>query len=92
VAYAVVATRSKRPHHLRHLSLLWVVCVLVQVTLGAWTIWSNKAADVATAHVAVGATMLAIGVSICALIMRARGAERRTQVTAQLRPEEAHAL
>ena len=27
-----------------------------RLLLGAWTIWSNKAADVATAHVAVGAT------------------------------------
>jgi cytochrome c oxidase assembly protein subunit 15 len=55
---------------LRRLSLLWVVLVFCQITLGAWTIWSNKAADIATAHVAMGALMLSFGVSICAIILR----------------------
>jgi cytochrome c oxidase assembly protein subunit 15 len=32
--------------------------VLLQATLGAWTIWSNKAADVATTHMALGALTL----------------------------------
>jgi cytochrome c oxidase assembly protein subunit 15 len=60
------------PHatSLKRLSLAWVALLFVQITLGAWTIWSNKAADVATAHVAVGATMLCFGVSICALCWR----------------------
>ena len=30
----------------------------LQITLGIYTIWTNKAADVATAHVAVGASLL----------------------------------
>jgi cytochrome c oxidase assembly protein subunit 15 len=55
---------------LRRLSLLWLTLLFCQLTLGAWTIWSNKAADVATAHVAVGATMLSLGVSLCALVAR----------------------
>lgn len=55
---------------LRRLSILWVALLLGQVTLGAWTIWSNKAADIATAHVATGATMLSLGVSICAILWR----------------------
>jgi cytochrome c oxidase assembly protein subunit 15 len=55
---------------LRRLSILWVALLLGQVTLGAWTIWSNKAADIATAHVAIGATMLSFGVSICAILWR----------------------
>ncbi|OLB42404.1 MAG: hypothetical protein AUI00_05860 [Verrucomicrobia bacterium 13_2_20CM_2_54_15] len=38
--------------------------------VGAWTIWSNKAADIATAHVAVGAIMLSFGVSISAICWR----------------------
>jgi heme A synthase len=38
--------------------------------LGAWTIWSNKAADIATAHVAVGATMFGLGVAVCAFSLR----------------------
>src|SRR6266480_2650678 len=41
---------------LKRLSIFWVALVACQIALGAWTIWSNKAADVATAHVAVGAT------------------------------------
>jgi cytochrome c oxidase assembly protein subunit 15 len=52
------------------LSILWVVLFFLQFTLGAWTIWSNKAADVATAHVAVGAIMLSFGVSACAICWR----------------------
>jgi cytochrome c oxidase assembly protein subunit 15 len=55
---------------LKRLSILWVVCVLIQVTLGAWTIWSNKAADIATAHVAIGAIMLCFGVSLWAICWR----------------------
>jgi len=52
------------------LSIFWVALVVCQIALGAWTIWSNKAADVATAHVAVGAVMLSFGVSIFASCWR----------------------
>jgi cytochrome c oxidase assembly protein subunit 15 len=55
---------------LRRLSILWVALFFLQFTLGAWTIWSNKAADVATTHVAVGAIMLSFGVSAWALSWR----------------------
>ncbi len=55
---------------LKRLSSLWVVLVFGQITLGAWVIWSNKAADVATAHVALGAIMLSFGVSISAICWR----------------------
>jgi cytochrome c oxidase assembly protein subunit 15 len=55
---------------LRRLSIFWVILFFVQFTLGAWTIWSNKAADVATTHVAVGAVMLSFGVSAWALSSR----------------------
>jgi cytochrome c oxidase assembly protein subunit 15 len=55
---------------LKKLSIWWVVFLLGQLTLGAWTIWSNKAADIATAHVAVGAIMLSFGVSISAICWR----------------------
>jgi cytochrome c oxidase assembly protein subunit 15 len=55
---------------LKRLSLLWVALVFGQITLGAWVIWSNKAADVATAHVALGAVMLSFGVSISAVCWR----------------------
>jgi cytochrome c oxidase assembly protein subunit 15 len=55
---------------LKRLSIWWVAFLFVQLTLGAWTIWSNKAADIATAHVAVGAVMLSFGVSISAICWR----------------------
>jgi cytochrome c oxidase assembly protein subunit 15 len=61
---------SNAPRVLKRLSIWWLALVFVQLTLGAWTIWSNKAADVATAHVAGGAIMLSFGVSISAICWR----------------------
>ena len=60
------------PSHpgLRGLALGWAALLVCQVSLGAWTIWSNKAADIATAHVAVGAVMLSWGVAISAICYR----------------------
>ncbi|MEP7072280.1 MAG: COX15/CtaA family protein, partial [Verrucomicrobiota bacterium] len=55
---------------LHALSLAWLLGMMVQITLGAWTIWSNKAADITTAHVGIGATLLALGVAICAFSLR----------------------
>jgi cytochrome c oxidase assembly protein subunit 15 len=55
---------------LKRLSILWVALIICQIALGAWTIWSNKAADIATAHVALGAVMLSFGVSISAICWR----------------------
>jgi cytochrome c oxidase assembly protein subunit 15 len=58
---------------------VWFLLLACQITLGAWVIWSNKAADIATTHVAVGATMLALGVAFSAICLRMlRGAERST--------------
>ncbi|MCI0748825.1 MAG: COX15/CtaA family protein [Verrucomicrobia subdivision 3 bacterium] len=39
----------------------WGSLILVQAGLGAATIWTNKAADIATAHVALGALSLITG-------------------------------
>jgi cytochrome c oxidase assembly protein subunit 15 len=55
---------------LRRLSIWWVAFFAFQFSLGASTIWSNKAADIATAHVAVGAIMLSFGVSAWAICSR----------------------
>jgi len=55
---------------LRRLSILWFALLVCQLALGVWTIWSNKAADIATTHVAVGASMLCFGVSISAICWR----------------------
>jgi cytochrome c oxidase assembly protein subunit 15 len=55
---------------LQRLSMGWLILLFFQLTLGAWTIWSNKAADIATVHVAVGAIMLSLGVVISAICWR----------------------
>ena len=55
---------------LKRLSIFWVAGLACQIALGAWTIWSNKAADIATAHVALGAVMLSFGVSNSAICWR----------------------
>jgi len=55
VARAVTVTPLG--HWLRGWSLLWCGAVLLQILLGAMTIWFNKAADVATSHVALGALL-----------------------------------
>jgi cytochrome c oxidase assembly protein subunit 15 len=75
---------SDVPAVLKRLSLLWVALVLSQIALGGWVIWSNKAADVATAHVALGAVMLSFGVSISAICGRISG-----RVGALRRPDAA---
>ena len=58
------------PNPLRRLAFAWLTLVLVQAGLGAWTVWSNKAADVATAHVLVGALSLVTGVVGCLISFR----------------------
>jgi len=60
---------------LSRLSILWVILFVFQFILGASTIWSNKAADVATAHIAVGAIMLSFGVSAWAISWRLSNSE-----------------
>jgi cytochrome c oxidase assembly protein subunit 15 len=55
---------------LRGWSAAWVGLVFLQFTLGAFTIWTNKAADVATAHVAVGALTLVLGTLLTAMSWR----------------------
>ena len=63
-------TVELQPRALVHLSRLWLGLILSQVGLGAATIWTNKAADVATAHVLVGALALAVGALWCAIAFR----------------------
>ena len=58
------------PPPLSRITNVLLVAIAIQLVLGAWTIWSNKAADVATAHVAVGAVSLVLAVSCAALAFR----------------------
>lgn len=53
------ARRSARENKLW--SGLWLFMIIVQACLGAFTIWSKKAADIATMHMALGALSLLVG-------------------------------
>jgi cytochrome c oxidase assembly protein subunit 15 len=91
VAIGVTATLSiairrgcDLPVALTRACAMWFCLVCTQLLLGAWTIWSNKAADVATAHVAVGAMLFGLGVAISALALR--GGREATTPTVSARP------
>ena len=60
------------PRPLGALSTFWLYLLVTQIALGAFTIWSNKAADIATAHVAVGALTFVNGVALTVLGYRLR--------------------
>lgn len=75
VLAAVAATtalifRRRAGNGLRRGATVWIALVCVQAGLGVWTVWSNKAADLATAHVAVGSMVLAFGVALALIACR----------------------
>jgi cytochrome c oxidase assembly protein subunit 15 len=62
IAMAFRASRVVTPGlPLRVLGTAWMHLVLVQFALGLFTVITDRAADVATAHVAVGSLTLAVG-------------------------------
>jgi cytochrome c oxidase assembly protein subunit 15 len=67
---------------LRRWSTVWLGLVFVQFALGIFTIWTNKAADVATAHVATGALTLMTGALLTAMSMRLSPADQPAQRSA----------
>ena len=68
---AWISRRRLGPQHwVSRLALVWIGLVLLQALLGAATIWSNKAADIATAHVMLGALSLAYGAVQCIIYFR----------------------
>jgi heme a synthase len=50
---------------LTQLAVFWLALIFIQIGLGAATIWTNKAADVATLHVMGGALSLVTGALWC---------------------------
>jgi cytochrome c oxidase assembly protein subunit 15 len=76
IAAGVIASLSAARRSGENSSLLsrftdfWFLLLCCQIALGAWVIWSNKAADVATTHVAVGATMFALGLALSVICLR----------------------
>ena len=82
VIYAAVALcawlatrRLSVRHPVARLALAWFGIVNLQFLLGVATVWSVKAADVATAHVVMGALALLAGAGATAVALRARGDE-----------------
>ncbi|HEX7569942.1 MAG TPA: COX15/CtaA family protein, partial [Verrucomicrobiae bacterium] len=63
VAAAAMLARKKLGGHdwLTKFTFFWLVLLALQIILGAATIWLNKAADIATGHVMVGALALLAG-------------------------------
>jgi cytochrome c oxidase assembly protein subunit 15 len=55
---------------LAKLAVAWLTLIVCQIGLGAATIWTNKAADVATAHVLGGALSLVTGALWCVIAFR----------------------
>jgi heme a synthase len=71
------------PGFVRFLAGSWPALVVIQIAFGAWTVLSNKAADVATAHVFVGALTLVLGVllstSLSATLLRSSHSSGQTK-------------
>lgn len=61
---AVAACWWRTRGGLKRVCAVWLGLILIQAGLGMWTIWSNKAADVATLHVVTGALSLVLGALI----------------------------
>jgi cytochrome c oxidase assembly protein subunit 15 len=86
VAWAAGTARRRAPYSaLSRGSGVWLALILAQAVLGAATIWTGKAADIATAHVAVGALSLVTGVVLC--LMAARLSNCRESATVRTRSE-----
>lgn len=70
-AVAWIASRNATlPASIRRVAMLWPLLIAAQIVLGMYTIWTHKAADAATAHVAVGAASLVTGVMLVAMLSR----------------------
>jgi heme A synthase len=72
IGTCVWLTRRKlaRGHPLRRLAAIWFALVVLQFGLGAWTVWSNKAADITTLHVVTGALTLLNGATLTLVAFR----------------------
>ena len=90
VAVGILRDR-KIPVPARSAAHAWLALVFVQFALGAWTIWSNKAADIATSHVFVGALILLIAVLLSVVLSAMLPSTPREGVSATLRKEVARA-
>lgn len=70
VACFVKARRQQVGPRLKSMTAAWLGLILFQALLGIVTVLKNKPADVATAHVVVGAASLALGVLMSMILIR----------------------
>jgi cytochrome c oxidase assembly protein subunit 15 len=82
-AVATVAWRTRKEQgsgsRMARWAFGWLGLICLQAGLGAATVWSDKAADVATAHVLAGALSLLYGTILSVVAIRcshSRGAEQ----------------
>ena len=99
-AVGLSVKRLGKKDSLTKLSIFWLGLIILQIALGIATIWTNKAADVATAHVLVGALSLVTGALWCiiafgrsdvAAVCDRRIEERRSQSAATISGQTAFA-
>jgi heme A synthase len=74
LALAAIAALRKLPGLFGRLGLLWGGLFLVQILLGALSIWTKKAVPITTAHLAVGGLCWVTGVLTLLLLRRAGSA------------------
>ena len=68
--------------------LAWPGLITLQVILGAATVWSRKAADIATAHVVTGAVSLALGTMLCIILSRVLTFQQRASSIGEIPGDE----
>lgn len=73
---------------LKKLGIILSVLVIIQFSLGMAVIWTAKAADIATAHVAVGALTWVVSVLIALTCYKLLGDEGKSPLTDLSRREE----
>jgi cytochrome c oxidase assembly protein subunit 15 len=75
-------------HSLSRLALFWAGLIVVQAGLGAATVLSDKAADIATAHVLAGALSLATGALACLVVFQRQISTAHANSTLDFIPEK----
>ena len=99
-AVGLSVKRLGKKDSLTKLAIFWLALIILQIALGIATILTNKAADVATAHVLVGALSLVTGALWCiiafgrstvAAVCDRRIEERRSQSAATIPGQTAFA-
>lgn len=80
-------TLFPKGHEMRRLAGFWGVLIGIQFGFGAWTIWSNKAADIASLHVVCGALSLVTGALLCVVSALAHSPMRFAQKGNRTKPD-----